>query len=125
MFNPSLSDEHKALRELARRFARNEIAPVAAEADAGLDYVLMVCAWEDPSCAAEHCLPIASKNEEETIAGQERTIVINVPNHQGPCPPEALGIPPVPQDLYDQILDLWPEYGFKPYAERTENPQCL
>jgi acyl-CoA dehydrogenase len=33
MFNPSLSDEHKALRELARRFARNEISPVAAEAD--------------------------------------------------------------------------------------------
>jgi len=33
MFNPSLSDEQKALRQLARQFARNEIAPVAAEAD--------------------------------------------------------------------------------------------
>ena len=33
MFNPSLSDEHKALRELARQFARNEIAPIAAKAD--------------------------------------------------------------------------------------------
>jgi acyl-CoA dehydrogenase len=33
MFNPSLSDEQQALRELARRFASNEIAPVAAEAD--------------------------------------------------------------------------------------------
>jgi acyl-CoA dehydrogenase len=33
MFNPSLSDEQQALRELARQFARNEIAPVAAEAD--------------------------------------------------------------------------------------------
>ncbi len=33
MFNPSLSDEQQALRELARRFARNEIAPIAAEAD--------------------------------------------------------------------------------------------
>ena len=95
------------------------------EADAGLDYVFMVCAWEDPSCAVEHCLPIASKNEEETIAGQERTIVINVPNHQGPCPPEALGIPPISEELYNEILDLWPEYDFKPYDQRTENPQCL
>ncbi len=33
MFNPSLSDEQQALRELARRFASNEIAPIAAEAD--------------------------------------------------------------------------------------------
>jgi len=33
MFNPSLSDEQKALRELARRFTQNEIAPIAAEAD--------------------------------------------------------------------------------------------
>jgi acyl-CoA dehydrogenase len=33
MFNPSLSDEQQALQELARRFARNEIAPIAAEAD--------------------------------------------------------------------------------------------
>jgi acyl-CoA dehydrogenase len=38
MFNPSLSDEHKALRELARRFARNEIAPIAAEADRVEEY---------------------------------------------------------------------------------------
>jgi acyl-CoA dehydrogenase len=33
MFNPSLSDEQQALRELARRFARNDIAPIASEAD--------------------------------------------------------------------------------------------
>jgi acyl-CoA dehydrogenase len=33
MFNPSLSDEQQALQQLARRFARNEIAPIAAEAD--------------------------------------------------------------------------------------------
>ena len=95
------------------------------EADAGLDYVLMVCAWDDPTCAAEHILPIASKNEEETIAGQERTIVLNVPNHQGPCPPAIPEIQPIPEDLYNRILDLWPEYNFKPYDQRTENPQCL
>ncbi len=38
MFNPSLSDEQKALRELARQFARNEVAPVAAEADRNEEY---------------------------------------------------------------------------------------
>jgi acyl-CoA dehydrogenase len=38
MFNLSLSDEQKALRELARQFARNEIAPVAAEADRSEEY---------------------------------------------------------------------------------------
>jgi len=95
------------------------------EADAGLDYVLMVCAWDDPTCAPEHVLPIASKNEEETIAGEQRTIVLNVPNHQGPCPPNIPEIQPIPQELYDRILTLWPEYNFKPYDQRTENPQCL
>jgi len=95
------------------------------EAAAGLDYVFMVCAWEDPSCAVEHCLPIASKMEEETIAGQDRTIVIGVSNHQGPCPPDIPDIQPIPEDLYNRILDLWPEYNFLPYDQRTENPQCL
>ncbi len=38
MFNPSLGDEHKALRRLARQFASNEIAPVAAEADRAEEY---------------------------------------------------------------------------------------
>ena len=88
----------------------------------GLDHVLMVAAWDDPECSPEHCLPIASKNEEEVVDGQTRTIVINVPNHQGPCPPE--GVAPMPQELYDRILELWPEYDFKSYDERTENPQC-
>lgn len=95
------------------------------EAAAGLDYVLMVCAWDDPTCAAETVLPIASKNEEETIAGQERTIVLDVNNHQGPCPPDIPEIQPIPEDLYNRILELWPEYDFKPYDQRTENPQCL
>jgi len=95
-----------------------------ADAQAGLAYVLMVCSWEDSSCAPEHCLPIASANEEETVGGQERTIVINVPNHQGPCPPEHLGIEGIPQDLYDRILETWPEYEFLPYEQRRENPQC-
>lgn len=90
---------------------------------AGLDYVLMVAAWDDPSCAKEHALPIASRNEEEVVEGQSRTIFINVPNHQGPCPPE--GVQPIPQDLYDRILARWPEYGFLPYDQRTDNPQCV
>jgi hypothetical protein len=89
----------------------------------GLDYVLMVAAWDDPTCAPENSLPIASRNEEEVVDGQTRAIAINLPNHQGPCPPE--GVEPIPEELYDRILALWPDYGFKPYAERTENPQCL
>ena len=93
------------------------------EVSPGLGYVYMVAAWDDPACAAEHCLPIASRQEEEVVPGQTRTIAINVPNHQGPCPPE--GVAPIPQDLYEEILDLWPDYGFLPYAQRTENPECL
>jgi hypothetical protein len=37
-------------------------------------------------------------------------------------PPE--GVAPIPQAQYDRIRELWPELGFKPYAERTENTQC-
>jgi len=94
------------------------------QVEAGQDYVLMILSWADATCAAENCLPVASKNEEETVDGQTRTIALNVPNHQGPCPPEE-GITPIPEDLYNRILALWPEYGFKPYAERKQNPQCL
>jgi hypothetical protein len=90
---------------------------------AGLDYVLMVAAWDDPSCAPERCLPIASRNEEEVVEGQTRTISINMANHQGPCPPE--GVAPIPEAQYERIAELWPDYGFKPYAERTENTQCV
>ena len=89
----------------------------------GLDHVLMVAAWDDPSCAKENCLPIASKNEEEVVDGQSRTIAINMPNHQGPCPPE--GVPPIPEAQYERILDLWPEYDFLSYEDRAENPECL
>jgi hypothetical protein len=67
-------------------------------------------------------LPLASRQEEEVVPGQVRTIALNAPNHQGPCPPE--GIEPIPESLYDRILELWPEYGFEPYASRTENAQC-
>jgi hypothetical protein len=95
---------------------RKEVSP-------GLGYVYLVAAWDDPSCAAENCLPIASRQEEEVVPGQTRTIALNVPNHQGPCPPE--GVQPIPQQLYDRILELWPEYGFLPYEQRTENPECL
>ena len=93
------------------------------EVPAGLDYVLMVAAWDDPDCNPENCLPIASRNEEETVDGQTRIISINLPNHQGPSPPE--GIEPIPEELYNRILDRWPEYNFEPYADRTENTQCL
>jgi hypothetical protein len=96
--------------------APKEVAP-------GLDYVLMVLAWSDTACSLHNCLPVASKNEEETVDGQTRTISINAPNHQGPCPPE--GVQPIPESLYNRITALWPEYGFKSYAEREQNPQCL
>ena len=106
-------------------FGRIELGATSAEHEvpAGLDYVLMVAAWDDPTCAPENCLPIASKNEEEVVDGQTRTIALNMPNHQGPCPPE--GVAPIPQAQYDRILALWPDYGFLPYDRRTENTQCL
>jgi hypothetical protein len=93
------------------------------EVDAGLGYVLMVAAWSDPTCQPENCLPIASKVEEETVDGQHRVITIGLTNHQGPCPPE--GVQPLPEDLYERIRALAPEYDFEPYATRTDNPQCL
>jgi hypothetical protein len=93
------------------------------QVEAGLDNVLMAAAWEDPTCAVENMLPIASKNEEEILPGQHRTIFINMPNHQGPCPPE--GVAPIPQALYDRMLVLWPDLGFLPYDQRRHNPQCL
>ena len=93
------------------------------EVSPGLDYVYMVAAWDDPSCTPENCLPIASRQEEEVVPGRTRTIAINVANHQGPGPPE--NVEPIPQTLYERILELWPEYGFLPYEQRTENPECL
>lgn len=92
------------------------------EVPAGLGPVLMVAAWDDPDCPPEHCLPLASKNEEEVVDGQVRTIALNLPNHQGPCPPE--GIEPIPRERYEQIRTLWPAYGFFPYDQRADNPQC-
>jgi hypothetical protein len=88
----------------------------------GLDYVLMVASWDDTSGDPAHCLPLASKVEEEVVGGQTRTIVIQLSNHQGPCPPE--GVQPIPEAQYERIRQLWPEYNFKPYAQRAENPQC-
>lgn len=95
---------------------------VGQQVTPGLDFVLMVAAWDDPECDPRHCLPIASKNEEEVVDGQTRTIGISLPNHQGPCPPE--GVPPIPEVTYERIRELWPEYGFKPYDGRRENLQC-
>lgn len=104
------------------RIARGETS-AERELSPGLDYVLMVAAWNDPSCDPAHCLPLASKQEEEVVDGQRRTIAINLANHQGPCPPE--GVPPLPEAQYQRILERWPAFGFKPYAERSQNPQCL
>lgn len=89
----------------------------------GLDSVLMVAAWDDPACDPAHALPLASKNEEEVVPGQHRTIAINLANHQGPCPPE--GVAPIPEAQYERIRALWPAYAFRPYADRAQNPQCL
>ncbi len=94
----------------------------ARDVNPGLDYVLMVLAWDDPACSTHNSLPVASKNEEEVVDGQLRVIFLNAPNHQGPCPPE--GIQPIPRALYERILALWPQYSFKPYDQRAENPQC-
>lgn len=92
------------------------------EVSAGLDYVLMVAAWDDPSCAAAHALPLASKNEEEVVPGQERILVLGLGNHQGPCPPQ--GVAPMPEALYERVRARWPAYGFQPYADRAQNAQC-
>lgn len=88
----------------------------------GIDHVLMVAAWDDPTCNPSNCLPISTRNLEEIVDGQTRVIAINMPNHQGACPPE--GVAPIPQEQYDRILDLWPNYGFLPYDQRTENVEC-
>jgi hypothetical protein len=106
-------------------FGKIPIGETSAELEVapGLDNVLMVAAWDDPDCNPENCLPIATRNEEEVVDGQSRTIAVNKPNHQGPCPPE--GIQPIPRELYDRILALWPGYGFKPYDQRTENAECV
>lgn len=90
----------------------------------GLDYVLMVAAWDDPTCSPAHCLPLASRNEEEVVDGQVRTVTIDLGNHQGACPPEP-GPPPIPEAQYERIRALYPSYGFKPYADRKQNPQCV
>jgi len=105
-------------------FGKVAIGATSAEQQVtpGLDYVLMVAAWSDPSCDPAHLLPIASKSEEEVVPGQHRTIVIGLGSHQGPCPPE--GVAPMPAQLYERILALWPEYSFKPYVDRAQNPQC-
>ena len=89
----------------------------------GLDYVLMVAAWDDPTCSPSASLPIASREEEEIVEGQHRTLSISLPNHQGSCPPE--GVAPIPESLYNRILDLWPDFGFQSYANRTQNSQCV
>lgn len=89
---------------------------------AGEDYVLMVASWNDPNCAPAHSLPIASANLEAVEPGTLRTIVIGMSNHQGPCPPQ--GVAGISEEQYERILKLWPEFNFKPFADRALNSQC-
>jgi hypothetical protein len=105
-------------------FGKIDIGTTSAEQQvtAGLDYVYMVAAWDDPTCDPAHALPIATPNEEEVVPGQHRTIAINMANHKGPCPPE--GVQPMGETQYEHIRTLWPQYNFQPYATRTQNPQC-
>ena len=93
------------------------------EVPAGYDYLLMVCAWDDTACSTQNCLPIATRAREEVVEGQTRIITVTMENHQGPCPPNP-AVQPLSQELYDRILQIWPEYGFKPYVDRAQNPQC-
>jgi hypothetical protein len=90
---------------------------------AGLGPIYLIGSWNDPDCNPAHCLPLATKTDEETVPGQQRTIALVMTNHQGPCPPE--GVQPIPEALYNKVLALWPEYQLKPYADRTKNPQCV
>jgi hypothetical protein len=90
---------------------------------AGLDYVLLVGAWSDPTCSPATSLPLASNKEIEIVPGQHETITMEMANHQGPCPPE--GVAPIPEAVYDRIIALWPEFNFQPYATRAQNTECL
>jgi hypothetical protein len=90
---------------------------------AGLDYVLLVGAWNDTTCSPATSLPLATSSEQEIVPGQHRTIALNMASHQGPCPPE--GVAPIPEAVYDRILALWPEFSFLPYDQRTQNTECL
>ena len=90
---------------------------------AGLDYVMLVGAWSDPTCSPATSLPLATSTEQEIVPGQHETITMSMANHQGPCPPE--GVAPIPEAVYDRIIALWPEFNFQPYATRAQNTECL
>jgi len=121
-FQPPWTLCHVSYRGVSWRKVEIDQVSDEKEVPAGLDYVLMVAAWDDPTCDPAHCLPIATKVKEEVVSGQSRTIAVGMTNHQGPCPPE--GVPPIPEEQYDRIRDLWPEYAFEPYADRASNAQC-
>ena len=88
----------------------------------GNDYVLIVAAWNDPTCSQANLVPIASEAMEEVVSGQTLTIVMEMNNHQGPCPPE--GVAPIPEAQYDRILQIWPQFNFPTYANRMQLPLC-
>lgn len=92
------------------------------EVEPGLARVLMVASWGDAACTPDTTLPLVTAVEEETLPGQTRDILVGLPNHRGPCPPE--GIEPMAEADYDAVLAAFPDYGFEPYATREANPQC-
>jgi hypothetical protein len=94
----------------------------AREVQPGFDFVLMVASFGDPGCPTATVLPLASRVREETVAGQRRTITIDLANHQGPCPP--MGIQPLPEETYERIRSQWPEFEFEPYDSRADNGGC-
>ncbi|NJK88896.1 MAG: hypothetical protein HC923_05475 [Myxococcales bacterium] len=103
------------------RIARGETSE-QREVRPSTDFVLMVAAFDDETCRVENLLPLSSAVEEETFDGQDRTIVIALPNHRGPCPPQ--GVEPIEESVYERIRSNWPQFGFEPYATRDQNPQC-
>jgi len=80
---------------------------------AGLDYVMLVGAWSDPTCSPATSLPLATSTEQEIVPGQHETIAMNMATHQGPCPPE--GVAPSPRQF---TIVFWPS-GLSSTSSRT------
>jgi hypothetical protein len=93
------------------------------EVEPGVGLVFMVASFADPDCNDDNLLPLATVMDEEALAGVERTVFINLPNHRGPCPPR-MDVPMISEESYNRVLELFPDAPFEPYERRTENTQC-